>query len=294
VILNKQGASNPLQPVQPWDMLLILGHGLMEMSTTTTLKLGSDPQPLLHNQGATPVQDLAQGWWRGKGSDGQGLLSATYIDVANWLEGKLKDKHVLIKLSMCSGAADIGGDDRFAKNLAGALFNLGYEHVAVGGFTVDIQQGTEGTSPRLSPGKTEAILGKDRNERNITAPAKNYLRWYHGEFGNSNEVSRKAIGIVKELLREFARLCALPNKKLVEGPWTAQVRKSVQDAQASCGDDVKYVGKVANMLHQKMKEHLKVQPTPVAGPIGQQAARPLNTQSKQVIPTQQDSWWDSF
>jgi hypothetical protein len=233
VILAKSGP-DPLGKVEPWDMLIVVGHGVNVNNSPQAKKIGSDPQ-----KGGNRVTgpEPSNGWTRHV----NGKLYATANEVASWLDGKLKKNHLLVKLVMCNGGGPFGrrtADENFAKDLAQLLYARGYTNVAVGGYRGDVKTGisglktwdvTRGTREFQVTGGKLPLTNRVVNDDGVEKPGKENLDYYHG--ATPNLIGPMAIKMTKNVFRMFGGVGNTEERlKLLVQTVTSE------KAKALCGD----------------------------------------------------------
>lgn len=174
VILDRN-SSNPLQIVRPWDLLMLMGHGVTvsdphSVGNEAAKYFGSDPISTVQQtvNRLTPDEFNTQGHRQLHGKNmflmrGQGYLYATFNDVAEYLDARLNRDHVLIKLVMCLGGGAYGErmpDNNFAKSLAKSLAGKGFQYAVVGGYKGVLEIGVGGSVISTTRNTVRDILAK--------------------------------------------------------------------------------------------------------------------------------------
>jgi hypothetical protein len=204
VINGYNSPGHRLEKVMPWDMLMVIGHGL------ATLREEDGKNFLVSNPEVCRSDDGAE--------------TRTVSDVVSWFKSNmdnLSKDHVLIKLLMCCAGGEYKQQipsDCFARRLAIALRKGGWRNAIVGGYKGEVAI----TSPGLKRPWVEDKPGGIREVKEAeitplakkvdnsaehqylgskysTAPAKENIVYFHGSEGKT--VNETRVKRVKAILR---------------------------------------------------------------------------------------------
>jgi hypothetical protein len=200
--------AKPLAKVKPWDMLLLLGHGqereqVRQNQDGSRTVVGRTFNPhICRSDDSNQTQTVAN------------VVSGLGPD-----QDALSKDHVLFKMVMCfSGGAyrQQTPSDCFAKLMAVALANAGWENAIVAGYKGEVRAAndhfdrlsrpkrTSGTGPNREVGQIDIVprakMVVDWDGQN-PIPAKENLFYFHGRAGDT--VDETTVKLVKRILWGF-------------------------------------------------------------------------------------------